>query len=671
MTFLAPVGWLCLALILFAIPGWGVLSWLFPPWERQTFVEKIALAIGFSLALYPLLYLYTDLLGLHLGILYPILLVILGISLLSWQAYRRKRQENVFDAKTIRLKANRGLLPYLIVFGKEHLPELALFAVLALAAFTRFWPVRNLEIPMWGDSYQHSLITQLLLDNGGLFQNWQPYAELQTFTYHFGLHTLAASFQQFTGIPAYQATLWLGQILNLFALLALYPLAVKTGASRWAGVAAVAVAGFFSIMPMFYTNWGRYTQLAGQVILPTAIYLIMTVLDSGSLNWKPTVVIWFVLAGLGLTHYLVLLFAGLFYVAYLLMELRTHQTGLHIKQFAWQALGAGLLFLPWMGRLFQGKLPSIFNNQVAASVEKAANAVTSPTPFGDLQTYMPAFLWILFIFALSWGLWRRNRMVALLGLWWLFILFAANPHWFGLPGVDSISNFAVMIAIYIPVGTIIGGSAGWLVTDLKSYQSRWENSAALPIENNTKSRRWIISLMWVLIVILAIGASLWGARLRLHDIQPAKYALVTTQDLQAIDWMQENMTSKPRILVNSFFAYGGSLIAGSDAGWWLPLLAGMETTLPPLNYGMEKGPFPEYVQWINELTAEIQARGVNDAQVLEMLEERGVTHVFIGQQDGMVNQPTPLLDAATLNHSPYYKPIYNLEQVWVFEIIYP
>jgi len=182
MTFLAPVGWLCLALTLFAIPGWGVLGWLFPSWERLTFVEKTPLAIGFSLALYPLLYLYTDLLGLHLGLLYPILLVILGISLLTWQAYRRKRQENVFDAKTIRLKANRRLLPYLIDFGKEHLPELVLIAVLALAAFTRFWPVRNLEIPMWGDSYQHSLITQLLLDNGGLFQNWQPYAELQTFT---------------------------------------------------------------------------------------------------------------------------------------------------------------------------------------------------------------------------------------------------------------------------------------------------------------------------------------------------------------------------------------------------------------------------------------------------------------------------------------------------------
>jgi hypothetical protein len=146
---------------------------------------------------------------------------------------------------------------------------------------------------------------------------------------------------------------------------------------------------------------------------------------------------------------------------------------------------------------------------------------------------------------------------------------------------------------------------------------------------------------------------------------------VTSQDLQAIAWMRENLIEDPHILVNSFFAYGGSLIAGSDAGWWLPLLSGQQTTLPPLNYGMEQGPFPEYRQWVNELTAEIQAKGVDDPHVLEMLSDRGITHVFIGQQRGMVNNPNPLLEAEILNNSPNYKAVYNLGHVWVFEVILP
>jgi hypothetical protein len=141
--------------------------------------------------------------------------------------------------------------------------------------------------------------------------------------------------------------------------------------------------------------------------------------------------------------------------------------------------------------------------------------------------------------------------------------------------------------------------------------------------------------------------------------------------MSAISWMKEHLTDSPRILVNSFFAYGDTLIAGSDAGWWLPLLAGMQTTLPPLNYGMELGPFPEYRQWINELTAEIQAKGIDDPRVLDMLAERGVTHVFIGQQEGKVNNAHPLITAESLLDSPNYQQVFNLDQVRIFEIIYP
>ena len=671
MTVLAPLGWLCLALVMFAIPGWGILAWLFPSWERLSFIEKIALAIGFSLTLYPLFYLYTNLLGIRLGWGYPFGLVVLGLGLLTWKIFQQRRRNIHLEEESKKTQTSKTLLNYGIDFGKAYLPELALFGVLVLAAFTRYWPVRNLEVPMWGDSYQHSLITQLLLDNKGLFQNWYPYAELQTFTYHFGLHTLVASFQQITGLPVYQATLWFGQILNLFALLALYPLAVKVGSSRWAGVAAIAIVGFLSPMPMFYTNWGRYTQLAGQVILPVAIFLILTILDSGSLHWRPTLVVWLLLAGLGLTHYLVLIFTGLFYTAYLIMEMGNHRTLLHIKQFFWQAFGAGLLFLPWLARLFQGKLPTILSLQITASAERAAVSVNTLAITGDLQSFLPAFLWLALLLALGWSLWRRNRLIALISVWWLLIVFAANLQWFGLPGIDSINNFAVLIAFYIPAGLIVGESVDCLITQLNHLQPGNRNSSTGSNSGEVNPKPWVKAILWLTLATLASVACLWGARLRLKDINPAQYSLVTPQDMAAIAWMKENLTENPRLLVNSFFAYGGSLVAGSDAGWWLPLLARQQTTLPPLNYGMEQGPFPKYRQWVNELTAEIQAKGTDDPQVLAMLAERGVTHVFIGQQQGTVNNPHPLIKAESLLTSPHYKQVFNLDKVRIFEIIFP
>ena len=40
-----------------------------------------------------------------------------------------------------------------------------------------------------------------------------------------------------------KAVLWIGQLLNILAVMVLYPMAIKVGRNRWAGVVAVLVAG--------------------------------------------------------------------------------------------------------------------------------------------------------------------------------------------------------------------------------------------------------------------------------------------------------------------------------------------------------------------------------------------------------------------------------------------
>jgi hypothetical protein len=122
------------------------------------------------------------------------------------------------------------------------------------------------------------------------------------------------------------------------------------------------------------------------------------------------------------------------------------------------------------------------------------------------------------------------------------------------------------------------------------------------------------------------------------------------------------------LLVNSFFAYGGSLIAGSDAGWWLPLTARRQTTLPPLTYGSEQGPTPDYINSINNLTASIIEYGVDHPLVKEMLEDRGITHVYIGQRQGSVGSDKPLFYADELLASERYDPVYHQDRVWIFKI---
>src|SRR4030066_2372836 len=80
--------------------------------------------------------------------------------------------------------------------------------------------------------------------------------------------------------------LWTGQLLNILAIISLYPLAYKITKNRWAGVLAILVAGLLSPMPMSYVNWGRYTQLAGQVILPVSIWTGWSLLDRPFPEWQ-------------------------------------------------------------------------------------------------------------------------------------------------------------------------------------------------------------------------------------------------------------------------------------------------------------------------------------------------------------------------------------------------
>jgi hypothetical protein len=431
---------------------------------------------------------------------------------------------------------------------------------------------------------------------------------------------------------------------------------------------------------MYYVNWGRYTQLAGQVILPAAIYFAWDILLAQSQDpasttlgnslkdkirrWLPVssaslALAWMAWGGLALTHYRVLIFAALFFVAFLfLYARRASWRDLFLKTF-WMGAGAALFFLPRFVEVFGGKILLIFARQMStpAATVAASTSAQQYNSIGDLFFYLPAWLWLLFPLAIAWGLWRREKSVALISLWWFLILLAANPQWLQLPGEGALSNFAVFIAAYIPVSVLAGDLLG------QGISSKWK----------VGSGKWQAAsgnILALTLLILVFGVSVWGARQRLGDLQVTTSALVTSSDVRAAEWLQKNTPLDARFLVNSFFAYGGSAIVGSDGGWWLPLLAQRQTTLPPLNYSFDQGPRPDYVHWINALTGEIQNKGVTHPDVLTLLRERGVSHVYIGQRQGRVNYGGPyVLEPGQLLASPDFHLVYHQDRVWVFEII--
>ena len=650
---------LALGIFLFILPGWGILSILWTGWGGFTWPEKTGLAAGLSIALYPIIFLWTDIIDLHLGAIYAWLLPLTGLGIILWR-----------NRKWVIAGRSKNEKKVVLVWA-----DLVFIGLMVLIVFTRFWSIRSLDVPMWGDSYHHTMIAQLLADNGGLFKSWQPYAELTTFTYHFGFHSAAAVFYWITHMDMSKSVLWVGQLMNVLAIVVLYPLAKKVGHSEWAGVAAVLVGGLLSPLPMYYVNWGRYTQLAGQVIMPAAIYFTWIALESeqrGSetsfsntkSNWLQKLfrneleigrmaVLWILLGGLALTHYRILIFAIIFFVMFIVIYGRRLTWRNMLTRTFWIGTGAGLLFLPWFVRTFSGRIILFFASQISTPVSTASNWAHEYNAIGDISSYLPIWLWLLWPISILWSLWRREKGVLLISLWSFSILLVANPQWLRLPGEGLLNNFAVFIAAYIPASVV----AGYLLGRVTSIKTK----------NGIPS---MSSLLILVISLLIFAAGLSGVRDRMVDLQVAGHELVTRPDIRAAVWIRENTPQAARFLVNSFFAYGNMDIVGSDGGWWLPLLAKRQTSLPPLSYDSEQGPRPDYISWINDLTAEIQNKGLTNPEVLRLLRERGIDYLFIGQRHGRVNYSGPyVFDPQQLLGNPEFRVVYHQDRVWVFEIL--
>jgi len=647
----AAWGWLGLlaaAALLFVMPGWALLAWLWPG-RRLSWAETLGLATGISLALYPLLFLWTDLVGLHLGSAYAWLPAASGIAALLWH-YRcwllsfPGRWRTRLGKERLRAWARPEAL----------WPDLTLIALLGLVFGVRLLTVRTLDAPMWGDSYQHTMIVQLLIDKGGLFDSWAPYVSLDQFTYHFGFHSTAAALHWITRLPASTTTLWTGQLLNVLAVVALYPLAYRMAAGlnnasrRWAGVVTVLFAGLLCHMPMAYSNWGRYTQLAGQAILPAAAWLTWEAIDESGFTARRAAVIALVVSGLGLTHYRVLLFYGCFVVGLFLVSLR-ERSGWKL---VWRLTGAGagsvLLFFPWFWATYGTVVQQMFVIEITTPAKQTLALLREYNQIGDLRAFLAPLGWLTLVIGLGLGLWERMRGILLLAIWWLALLIITNPAWFSLPGTGIISNFALFIAAYVPAAIASGYLAARLMNAIGQRRS-----------------------MLALAVLLTVGLGLWGATQRLSDLDPGSHALVTRPDLRAAAWIRDNTPTDSRLLINSFFAYGGTSPVGADGGWWLPLLAGRQVTVPPLAYGGEVPLEAEARGRIQALNMRLSESDPDNPDLLALLQAEGVTHVYVGQRQGRVNNPSRSpLDPHLLVQSANYQLVYRQDRVWIFEVVY-
>jgi hypothetical protein len=672
------IGELGLLLFMFAVPGWAVFSFFDINWDQRGWIEKLALSCGLGLAVYPLLVLWADVAGLRMGPLFawapPLLgLAVLGIryfpklSLLSPAQLKKNTRDSLKRARS------QARNPNIFRDHPHLLPDLALLCVLGLVVITRFWSIRNLAGPMWGDSVQHVVMAQLFIDHGGLYESWQPYAPYSSLTVQYGFALYSALFSWITGQPSLQATLVMGQLINILAISGLVPLAMYlSGGRRWAAVGAALAAGLLSPTPAVYVNWGRYPQLAGLAILPVALWAFLQVgegINSEEQKFKWSIqggrilTAGILLSGAILSYYRMAIFYAAFGLVWLFVwaiprwkkNKRKWLTG--ILHLAWTAGIAALSLLPWAGRLLGSKLAGFVETGVSSGSQIEA-ILSDYQVWQQIKEYLPLSLLVFAGIAFLWSLARREWMIIAIPVWFALIIAYPSGQLIGLPAANMIQSFAVMISAYLPAALL----AGWLTAEVVSLISL--------ADHHSVTKKFALNYGFSIAPVAALGllaVGIYGAKELRSIAHPDLYAMLTFPDLRAMEWIRDNTPEDAIFLVEGFRDRPYAAV-GSDAGWYIPVLAGRKNSMPPQYAILSEQPeTPGYSQAVVSLISTLEAHPIPSNEAREALCTFGITHAFVGQGQGQVGiGATPLFTYADLEASGWFHLLNRQDRTAVF-----
>lgn len=424
----------------------------------------------------------------------------------------------------------------------------------------RFWQARQLVLPNWTDSLHHTLIVRKFMETGRLPTSLEPYLPI-TFYYHYAFHSITALFATLAGIDAPQAVLVFGNLLLAGASLSVYALARELSNKVWVGVAAGAISAFALRMPGYYLTWGRYTLLAGMLLLPLTIAEAQAALNGRRNIWQAAG-LGLLFAGTVLGHYFMVLLLGLYLALaglnWLISGLWTRKLNLAaLFSFIGPLALAGLGLLPWFLRV----------RELSAGITNTTPLRTEATDLAAQWPYLgqllgPGLGVVLSILALTGAIFcLLDAQKRGFGLWALATGILALPT--GIYLVSFRSDYFAM-TLYLPVAVCLALFGAWLYDKLANV---------LP------DRLTFSAIAQAAVLVLFFYAAGQNA-----DPINAQTVLVNQADRDALSWVQDHLPQDGRFFVNTA-QWGWGYQRGVDGGGWLLPYTGNWSLAPTIFYG--------------------------------------------------------------------------------------
>ena len=297
---------------------------------------------------------------------------------------------------------------------------------------------------------------------------------------------------------------------------------------------------------------------------------------------------------------------------------------------------------------------------------------------------------VLAVFFAAAGYWTVALLVTLMGLTMLALLEAMDQRAEELPWIATAMVLAGMgLAIAAGVDIVrIEGDIGRMNTQFKYYLEVWVLFSAASafflwqlVERCGERLAWR-QAVWIGVLLLLVGSSLiytiWGTKSRLADrfdhgpitLDGADYMtravhweeeqpITLRWDLQAIDWLQDNVKGSPVVLE-----------AHGDQYRWNGRIAkytGLPTVLGwPWHQVQQRMAYERTVRQRALDVRELYDTG-DLVRAKELLDQYEVTYIVVGELERIYYSDAGLRKFQDLSKSGYMRPVYENEQVVIYE----
>jgi hypothetical protein len=626
-------------LILLWLPGWLCID-ISGFRSHIDFGAQTAISLGISLALIPVIMLWTTILKIkwsRAGVVF-----VAGFLITLWvvrMIYVLITSINN-HANLANSQSNDEMAPQSKAVNAIKINTIALMLIFLSSLAVRLIMIRDLATPAWVDSVHHALITRLILDAGGYPSTFLPYLNISTTVYHLGFHSIAAAFVWLSNLDLAHALLILGQVLNALSIFSVYLFTITLTRSSSAGIFAAFITGFLTPMPAYYTSWGRYTELTGLLILPVVLALAQLWLDEKTKKRNVWVILLGAIAagGLFMVHYRVIIFLASLIFSFVIFEIvfgkkaRRFKPGHFLLVLISMAVLGIISIFPW----FYQTIKLIILSKISLPVN------TSVSFFQDFSwPYLTSALGkqalVMASLGLLWSMIKRRGLIFIILLWLFSLFFLANLNAFNLPFAGLITNLSVEIMLFIPI-SILGG---YLIDQILN---NWKDF--IP-------KQLILPSVGIICLLFGIVAYL-GAKQLIPILNPVTI-LSRNADLTAIEWINEHIPEHETIVINPF-AWGYGLYAGNDGGYWISPLSGRLTLPPPVLYGLGSG-----VKDLNQTIQNVITNNADPAKLWEFLTSQRLHFIYIGARGGII-PPEKLFS------SGLYDLLYHQDGVWIFSV---